>query len=187
MIRAALNLSAKANTATVPRAALTVLTLLFLALAPLVLAAAVSPQPTTPGLKKPTPSPELEPSAVVRIQVEALRSNSYLNEGIELTYGFASPENQRFTGPLPRFIEMVRSTPYDRLLNHRSARYGPLAVSRDEAYQIVIITDQAGEDVAYLWVLSRQSEGEFKDCWMTAAVISAEQPGLSEYAQISPG
>jgi hypothetical protein len=130
------------------------------------------------------PSPELDPSTVVRIQVEALRTNSLLNEGIELTYRFASPDNKRITGPLARFTEMVRSAPYDRLLNHSSARYSPMVISADEAHQIVIITNMEGEEIPYHWVLRRQSEGEFKDCWMTSAVIPAEPPVQRDSVQL---
>jgi hypothetical protein len=149
---------------------------LLLATVPLLVAAAVSPQPTDEP-EVAGPAPGLDPSEVVRIQVEALRNNSLLDEGIELTYRFASPGNKRVTGPLVRFTAMVRSPPYDRLLNHRSARYGPLAVSGDEAYQRVIVTDAAGEEVVYHWVLSRQSEGQYKDCWMTDGVLPVQHPG----------
>ena len=148
---------------------------LLLAAVPLLVSAAVSPQPTEQA-KVAAPAPGLDPAEVVRIQVEALRNNSLLDEGIELTYRFASPGNKRVTGPLVRFTAMVRSPPYDRLLNHRSARYGPLAVSDDEAYQRVIITDSEGEEIAYHWVVSRQSEGEFKDCWMTDGVVPVQRP-----------
>ncbi|MGB5260313.1 MAG: DUF4864 domain-containing protein [Gammaproteobacteria bacterium] len=123
------------------------------------------------------PSPELDPVEVVRIQVKVLPNNSPRNEGIELTYRFASPENRRFTGPLARFVQMVQSEPHDRLLNHRQARYEPLAYSGNEAHQPVIITDSAGEEIAYHWVLVRQTEGEFKGCWMTDAVIPSVRPG----------
>lgn len=157
---------------------------LFLASVPLVVAAALSTAPAHPP-EDPAPSPGLGPSEVVRIQVEALRNNSPLDEGIELTYRFASPGNKRYTGPLDRFIEMLHSDPYDRLLNHQSARYGPIAISGDEAHQIVIITDMDGELIAYHWVLSRQSVGEFEDCWMTNAVVPAEQPTQREFVQIS--
>ena len=156
---------------------------LLLAIVPLLVAAALSTAPDSQP-KVPAPSPELDPSEVVRIQVEALRSNSLLNEGIQLTYRFASPQNKRFTGPLSRFIQMVRSAPYDRLLNHSSARYSPMAISADEAHQIVIITDMEGEEIPYHWVLRRQSEGEFKDCWMTSAVIPAEPPVQRDSVQL---
>jgi hypothetical protein len=69
---------------------------------------------------------------------------------------------------------MIRSAPYDRLLNHRSARYGPLSVSGAKAFQTVTIIDQESEEARYLRVLSRRSHGELKDCWMTDAVISAQ-------------
>lgn len=49
------------------------------------------------------PSPSLDPAVVIRIQVEALRTNDKLGRGIELTYSFASLENKRSTGPLSRF------------------------------------------------------------------------------------
>jgi hypothetical protein len=158
-----------------PEAIATGFAALVLAAVPLLVSAAVSPQPTDEP-KVTAPAPGLNPSAVVRIQVEALRNKSLLDEGIELTYRFASPGNKRVTGPLVRFTAMVRSAPYDRLLNHRSARYGPLAVSDDEAYQRVIITDSEGKEIVYHWVLSRQSGGQFKDCWMTDAVVPVQRP-----------
>lgn len=84
---------------------------------------------------------------------------------------------------------MVRSAPYDRLLNHRSAEYSPLAVSGNEAQQMVIIIDAKGEEFAYAWVLSRQSEGAFEDCWMTDAVVPAERDGERQLTRrsIPPG
>ena len=125
-----------------------------------------------------TPTPELEPADVVRIQVEALRSNSPLDEGIELTYRFASPANKQVTGPLVRFTAMVHASPYDRLLNHQRASYEPLAIAGDKAHQLVTITDTVGDEITYHWVLVRVSEGPYKDCWMTDAVIPTSQPVL---------
>jgi hypothetical protein len=159
---------------------------LILIMVPLLVVAALS---TGPDLqpRAPVPSPALDPVQVVRIQVEALRHNSPLNEGIELTYRFASTGNKSFTGPLARFIEMLRAAPYERLLNHRSARYSAMAISADRAHQIVTITDRNGEDIRYHWVLTRQVEGEFKDCWMTSAVIAAEPPLQREFVNMRRG
>jgi hypothetical protein len=123
-----------------------------------------------------SPSPELEPLEVVQIQLEALRENDLSNEGIELTYRFASPANRRVTGPLVRFIEMIRSDPYDRLLNHLKASYGEIRVTGDQAYLIVNVTDRLGEQITYHWQLTRLSSGEYKDCWMTNAVIPGPKP-----------
>lgn len=152
--------------------------------------AAVVPK-QVPALQQTAPSPALNPGEVVRIQVEALRKNGPLNEGIELTYRFASPGNKQVTGPLDRFVRMVSSAPYDRLLNHLNASYGPVSMTGEGAFQTVTITDREGQETAYLWVLSRHTKGQFKDCWMTDAVIAAERPPRNKFAvralSISPG
>ncbi len=158
--------------------------LLLLAMVPLGVAAGLSPQPV-PQRDGPVPSPELAPAEVVRIQVEALRKNSLSNDGIELTYRFASPNNTRSTGPLDRFVDMVRSAPYDRLLNHRRAEYSPMAVSGNQAQQIVVIIDAEGNEAGYVWVLARQTEGLLEDCWMTDAVIPAEREVQRQLTQHS--
>jgi hypothetical protein len=86
---------------------------------------------------------------------------------------------------------MVHSAPYDRLLNHLNARYGPVSMTGEGAFQTVTITDREGQETAYRWVLSRQTKGQFKDCWMTDAVIAAERPPRNKFAvralSISPG
>jgi len=70
------------------------------------------------------PSPRLSPKQVVRVQVEALRSNDATDAGIALVFRFASPQNRQTTGPLSRFAQMTR-TSLDRLmLNHPAASYG---------------------------------------------------------------
>lgn len=120
------------------------------------------------------PAPGLEPAEVTRIQLEALRSNTPENEGIALTYRFASPENRRATGPLPRFVAMVRSPPYDHLVNHASVDFGPVVLVDGKAYQPVVVSDAQGDTAGYLWILSRQTSGEFEGCWMTDAVISTD-------------
>ncbi len=150
------------------------LILLFLATVPLAATGALAPESGSRSFD-PAPSPELEPAEVVRIQVEALRKNTLSNDGIELTYRFASPGNKRYPGPLDRFIDMVRSAPYDRLPNHRRAEYSPMAVSGNQAQQMVVIIDAEGNEVGYVWVLSRQTEGAYKGRWMTDAVMPAER------------
>ena len=47
----------------------------------------------------------------------------------------------------------------------------------DSIHNGAIVTDAAGEEVVYHWVLSRQSEGEYKDCWMTDGVLPVQHPG----------
>ena len=111
----------------------------------------------------PTPSPSLSPEEVVRLQVEALSSNDTPHEdaGIEAAFNFASPANQRVTGPLGRFR---------RLIDHEGATYSAPQVDGTVARMGVILTTDQGERVGYLFRLSKQAEPPHEDCWMTDAV-----------------
>ena len=62
----------------------------------------------------PQPAVDLQPGDVVRIVIEALGRNDrpWPNAGIETTFNFASPANKVNTGPLERFIRMVKGPPY---------------------------------------------------------------------------
>ena len=122
------------------------------------------------------PRPAYPPEKVVRIQIEALENNDrpHPDAGIEITFRFASPANRKVTGPLARFIEMVRNPAYRPMLNHRGARYGKLKQEGDNASQTVILKSRDGGRVGYLFQLSRQTEAPFKDCWMTDSVMRFE-------------
>ena len=54
------------------------------------------------------PDPALSPGDVVRIQLEALRRNDEQDRGIAVAFRFASPANRTNTGPLSRFIAMIK-------------------------------------------------------------------------------
>jgi hypothetical protein len=120
----------------------------------------------------PQPNPALSPEQVVKIQLEALKNNDETNHGIEITFNFASPTNKKYTGPLPRFIQMVKNPLYRPMLNHRSAEYEPIEVSGDTARQRVILTGADGQTVIYLFSLSKQVDGPWKGCWMTDSVTA---------------
>ena len=145
------------------------ITVLMMMLSPVNLTASSAPvTDTLPTAAAPTP--ELEPADVVRIQVEALRGNSPLDEGIELTYRFASPSNKRVTGPLARFRRMIKGSAYSSMLNHKIAEYGPLKISGNTASQQVTIIEPNGKAAIYLFELSKQMEAPCKGCWMTDSV-----------------
>lgn len=122
---------------------------------------------------RPKPSPQLAPDEVVRIQLRALQENSEArgDGGIALVFEFASPANRRTTGPLERFVEVVKAPDYRPMLNHRTARQGPLQITGNEARQRVTITDSGGETVSYLFLLSKQASEPYENCWMTDAVV----------------
>ena len=128
------------------------------------------------------PSPELTPTEVVKIQINALRMNNETDDGIAVAFRFASPENRRHTGPLPRFASLVKSAPYNPLLYHSEAYFSPLGVSGQRAVQLVGLKDEFGGTYLYVFVLSKQSSGDYKGCWMTDEVYLRyrEKPDYGE-------
>lgn len=123
------------------------------------------------------PSPVLTPDQVVQIQLNALRHNDERNRGIEVAFRFASPDNKLQTGPLPRFINMIRQGPYRLMLAYDNISYHPVEVMENVARQRVTLIG-AGIVVDYEFYLSRQAEGECPGCWMTDAVIPRRATGL---------
>jgi len=124
------------------------------------------------------PAPVLSPEDVVRIQLEALRHNDERNRGIEVAFRFASPANRVHTGPLPRFIGMIRNGPYALMLDFRAVSYGPVESNGAQARQRVVLAD-ATTSVTYWFYLSRQSKDPYVDCWMTDAVFIEPAEGQS--------
>ena len=117
------------------------------------------------------PEPELKPNDVVRLQLLAMQQNDDSDFGIEVTFRFASPSNKIQTGPLKRFISLVRNPSYLPLLNHTNATFLELTVEEDFAVQDVIITTSKGERIGYRFRLSIQKGTLFPGCWMTDSVV----------------
>ena len=117
------------------------------------------------------PEPELKPNDVVRLQLLAMQQNDDSDFGIEVTFRFASPANKKQTGPLKRFIRLVRNPSYRPLLNHINATFLELTVEEVFAVQDVIITTSNGERIGYRFRLSIQKGPLYPGCWMTDSVI----------------
>ena len=136
---------------------------------------------------QPSPSPELSPAEVIKIQIEALGKNDdpHENAGIGIAFRFASPANKRATGPLDRFIRMVSGPAYRPMLNHRNAKYGEIQLTDNRAVQSVVLTAQDGQKIGYVFTLSKQHSGQYAGCWMTDGVSpfdpqkEPEEPMLS--------
>ena len=116
------------------------------------------------------PEPELKPNDVVRLQLLAMQQNDDSDFGIEVTFRFASPSNKIQTGPLKRFISLVRNPSYLPLLNHSNATFLELTVEEDFAVQEVVITTSNGERIGYRFRLSIQKGPLYPGCWMTDSV-----------------
>lgn len=124
----------------------------------------------------PQPSPQFSAAEVVRIQLEALGNNDqpYQDAGIATAFNFASPANRQATGPLERFILLVKNPVYRDMIDHVSADYGRLEVVGDEARQVIILSTPDGRRALYVFVLSKQADGEFAGSWMTDSVLRLE-------------
>ena len=128
-----------------------------------------NPPHANPG---PRPNPDLSPMEVVRLQLDALRRNGELggDVGIAVAFGFASPANRAVTGPLPRFVGMLKNPLYRPMIDHASARFGPVQVNGDVARLQAVLFGRSGEVAAYDFTLSKDAE---TGCWLTDGVMLA--------------
>lgn len=117
------------------------------------------------------PNPNFKANEIVKIQLSAMKQNDPSNHGIEITFRFASPKNKIQTGPLSRFISLLKNTTYKHLLNHKDSTFLDLQKNGSQAIQDVIITTSKGLIKGFRFFLSLQKVEKFKNCWMTDAVI----------------
>jgi hypothetical protein len=127
-----------------------------------------------------TPHPGYSPQDVVRIQLNALQHNDTPtpDSGIRWTFRFASPDNRAVTGPEERFIDLVKTPDYRDLLNFQRAEFAEPRIEGDQAVQEVTIVSASGQVVTYGFLLSRQAEPPYEDCWMTDGVVRLQAPPL---------
>ena len=124
-----------------------------------------------------TPGPEMSPEQVVQFQLNALQRNDdpQADAGIERAFRFASPSNKTAIGPLEKFARIVKRNPYAPMLNNVSSSIVGSDLKGDRARVAVKILTATGRQVTYVFVLSRQNEGEFNNCWMTDAVLPVDE------------
>ena len=128
------------------------------------------------------PNIEIEPDQVVRIQLNGLMNNDKPNQdyGIKQTWEFAHPSNKKYTGPLPRFINLLKSESYKMLINHLDSEIIEVFKSSNQyGFEITIL----GNDKKYYkfqWVVEKYyDEGPLKDCWLTTTVSNPVSLGSS--------
>lgn len=126
----------------------------------------------TPGRSVPSPSPDLSPRDVVRIQVLALQkyNSPTPNAGIWTAYRFASPANHGVTGPYGHFLRIIKSPLTRPFLHARTVEFLPQLVNGSYAEENVALTDADGRTTEWLFSLSRQIDGQLKGCWLTDGV-----------------
>jgi hypothetical protein len=128
---------------------------------------------TEPYIALPQPNPEWSPQHVLTILLEALQHNDHpvADSGIRVAFSFAAPANRALTGPIERFVAMVKNSLYAPLIDHRQAECGPLEIDGNQTQVRVALIDAVGASIEYLFVLSRQPSGLYAGCWMTDGVM----------------
>jgi hypothetical protein len=120
----------------------------------------------------PKPSPQLSPLEVVKIQLDALQNNDLMpnDEGIRFAFRYTSPMNREALGSLEEFIELLKHQAYRQIIGFERAELDKMYVDGLIARQDVHLI-RRDDMVSYFFMLSRQQQEPFSDCWMTDAVL----------------
>jgi len=128
------------------------------------------------------PKKGIEPDQVVKIQLNSLMNNDKpnLDDGIKQTWEFAHPLNKKYTGPLPRFTNLLKSESYKMLIDHLDNEINKVFASTNQyGFEVTIL----GKDKKYYkfqWVVEKYyEEGPLKDCWLTTSVSNPVPLGSS--------
>ncbi len=137
---------------------------------------------TTANAELLKPNITIQPDQVVKIQLNGLMKNDEpnLNNGIKQTWEFAHPSNKKYTGPLPKFISLLKSDSYKMLINHLESEIYQIFKSNNQyGFEVTIL----GNDKKYYkfqWVVEKYyDQGPLKDCWLTTSVSSPVPLGSS--------
>jgi len=128
------------------------------------------------------PSKEIDPEQVIKIQLSALMKNDnpYKDRGIIQTWEFAHPNNQKITGPLEKFKNMIKTDSYSMLINHSNHEILEVYMSSKIATFEVTILDNEKKYYKFKWQVEKYDrEGQLKDCWLTTAVSQPISLGSS--------
>ena len=128
------------------------------------------------------PTKAIEPNQVVKIQLNGLMNNDKPNpnDGIKQTWEFAHPENKKYTGPLTKFINLLKGESYSMLINHLDSEIIEVFKSNNQyGFEVTIL----GNDKKYYkfqWVVEKYyKDGPLKDCWLTTSVSNPISMGSS--------
>ena len=128
------------------------------------------------------PNNGIEPYQVVKIQLRSLKQNDNpkKDNGIEQTWEFAHPLNKKYTGPLPRFINLLNSESYKMLLNHMENEIIEVFKSSNKYSFEVTILAKNKSYYKFQWIVEKYHEkGPLQDCWLTTLVSNPVSLGSS--------
>jgi len=128
------------------------------------------------------PNNGIEPFQVVKIQLRSLKQNDQprKDNGIEQTWEFAHPNNQKNTGPLERFKVMIKGKFYRVLLNHLDHKVVEINSSDLTALFEVTVLDKDKAYYKFNWTVEKYTaDGRLKGCWLTTKVTVPKPLGSS--------
>ena len=128
------------------------------------------------------PNSSIDPSQVIKIQLTALMKNDYpyKDRGISQTWEFAHPNNQKSTGPIERFKNMMKTDSYSMLLDHSSHEILEVFMSNTVATYEVTVLDKEKKYYKFKWQVEKyKGENALNDCWLTTAVSQPISVGSS--------
>jgi hypothetical protein len=128
------------------------------------------------------PNNGIEPFQVVKIQLRSLKQNDKpkKDNGIEQTWEFAHPNNQKNTGPLERFKTMIKGKSYEMLLNHLDHKVVEINSSDLTTLFEVTVLDKDKAYYKFNWKVEKYTaEGPLKGCWLTTMVSTPMPLGSS--------
>jgi len=128
------------------------------------------------------PNNGIEPYQVVKIQLRSLKKNDdpKKDNGIEQTWEFAHPSNQKNTGPLNRFKTMIKGKSYMMLLNHLDHKVIEVKSTDLKALFEVTILDKDKAYYKFNWTVEKYiADGPLKGCWLTTIVSAPMLLGSS--------
>ena len=128
------------------------------------------------------PNNGIEPYQVVKIQLRGLMENDNpkMDSGIEQTWEFAHPENQKYTGPLENFKKMLKGDSYSMLINHLDHDVIEVYNNDKLATFEVTVLDKDKKYYKFKWQVEKYlGEGPLNNCWLTTAVSQPVSTGSS--------
>ena len=128
------------------------------------------------------PNNGIEPYQVVKIQLRGLMKNDNpkMDTGIEQTWEFAHPQNQKYTGPLENFKNMLKGDSYSMLINHLDHEVVEVYNNDRLATFEVTVLDKDKKYYKFKWQVEKYlGEGPLNNCWLTTAVSQPVSTGSS--------
>ena len=106
--------------------------------------------------------------------------NPKMDSGIEQTWEFAHPENQKYTGPLENFKKMLKGDSYSMLIDHLDHEVAEVYNNDKLATFEVTVLDKDKKYYKFKWQVEKYlGEGPLNNCWLTTAVSQPVSTGSS--------